>query len=569
MRRLLALLALTLLPASAFAQPKSWEIASFRVDLSVDPAGTLDVRETIALRFVGSWNGIYRWIPVVETKEGWGKKLLRLTVAEIRDDRGVALKYETTSEGDYKKFKVYIPGAVNTTRTVIIGYRVSNALRYFDDHDELYWNVTGNEWPVPIRRASALITLPPGAAEAVRATAYTGPYGARGQDYRLEMSGSIVAVETTRALAYKEGLTVAVGWPKGVVAGPSATARAWDFFLEYMILLLPVVVFVGYFAVWRRVGRDPQLARSVMPRYEPPDGLRPSEVGALVDGRVDQRDIAALLVDLAVRGYLKIEEGKEDGWLLDSTTYSFYRRKEPAAWTELTPFEVEMMTGLFGTREFVSLDDLKNRFYQHLEVIRNQVFSSLRHRHYFRFRPDRVRVLTNIVWLLVSGGSVAAAITSVVALGANPLYAGAAALLAIIMALIFTRIMPAWTMAGARARLDALGFEEYLARAERDRLKLATPETFEKFLPYAMAFGVEEQWAKAFEGLYTQPPDWYSGPSPTGRFTPTSFTRSLGSMAAMTGSTFASSPRSSSGSSGFSGGGGSGGGSGGGGGSAF
>ena len=78
MRRLLALLALTLLPASAFAQPKSWEIASFRVDLSVDPAGTLDVRETIALRFVGSWNGIYRWIPVVETKEGWGKKLLRL-----------------------------------------------------------------------------------------------------------------------------------------------------------------------------------------------------------------------------------------------------------------------------------------------------------------------------------------------------------------------------------------------------------------------------------------------------------------------------------------------------------
>ena len=107
-----------------------------------------------------------------------------------------------------------------------------------------------------------------------------------------------------------------------------------------------------------------------------------------------------------------------------------------------------------------------------------------------------------------------------------------------------------------------LGFEEYLGRAERDRLKLATPDTFEKFLPYAMALGVEEQWAKAFEGLYTTPPEWYVGPSPIGRFTPSSFTRSLGSMAAATGSTFASSPRSSSGSSGFSGGGGSGGGSG-------
>ena len=570
MRRFLAILALLLFPVSALAQPKSWEIASFHLDLSVDPAGTLDVRETIALRFVGSWNGIYRWIPVVESKEGWGKKFLHLTVQEIRDDRGTMLKYETSRESDYKKFKIYIPGAINTTRTVVIAYRVSNAVRYFDDHDELYWNVTGNEWSVPIRRASAIITLPPGAAEGLRATAYTGPYGARGQDYRLAITNNVVELGTTRGLGYKEGLTVAVGWPKGVVAGPSVAARAWALLLEYAIFLLPVIVFFGYFLVWYRVGRDPGLTKSIMPRYEPPGDLRPSELGAVVDGRVDQRDISALLVDLAVRGFLKIEESKESGWLFDSTSYTFHRKKTPSEWSGLAPFERQMLDGLFsGGKSSVGLNSLKNHFYRDLEKIRKQVFASLKARRYFRFRPDRVRVLSNIAWIFVSGGSVAAAIVSVAALGANPLYASVAAALAIIVAFVFSRIMPAWTVAGAQVRLDALGFEEYLARAERDRLKLDTPETFEKFLPYAMAFGVEEQWAKAFEGLYTKPPEWYAGPSPTGAFTPSSFTRSLGSMAAATGSTFASSPRSSSGSSGSGGGGSSGGGSGGGGGSAF
>jgi len=380
-RRFLALLALALFPATALAQPKSWEIASFHLDLSVDPAGTLDVRETIAVRFVGSWNGIYRWIPVVESKEGWGKKFLHLTVQEIRDDRGTMLKYETSRESDYKKFKIYIPGAINTTRTVVIAYRVSNAVRYFDDHDELYWNVTGNEWSVPIRRASAIITLPPGAAEGLRATAYTGPYGARGQDYRLAITNNVVELGTTRGLGYKEGLTVAVGWPKGVVAGPSAAARAWALLLEYAIFLLPVIVFFGYFLVWYRVGRDPGLTKSIMPRYEPPGDLRPSELGAVVDGRVDQRDTSALLVDLAVRGFLKIEETKESGWLFDSTSYTFHRKKTPSEWSGLVPFERQMLDGLFsGGKSSVGLNSLKNHFYRDLEKIRKQVFASLKAR---------------------------------------------------------------------------------------------------------------------------------------------------------------------------------------------
>lgn len=568
--RFLAFIILLLFPPAVFAQQRSWEIASFDVDLTVDSAGSFDVTESLAVRFVGSWNGIYRWIPVVESKQGWGKKFLHLSVREIKDNRGVALKYETTRENDYKKFKIYVPGAVNTVRTVIIAYRVSNALRFFDDHDELYWNVTGNEWPVPIRRASATITLPPAAAEGLRASAYTGPLWARGQDYRLTIDQNVVKLETTRPLNYKEGLTVAVGWPKGVVAGPGLGSRAWDFLLEHVILLLPVVVFVGYFTVWKRIGRDPQLSRSIMPRYEPPDGLRPPEVGVLIDGKVDQRDISALLVDLAVRRFIKIEETEEKGWLFDSTSYTFHRAKEPSEWAKLAPFEREMVSGLFGGgATSVTLHSLKNKFYSHLEKIRDQVYASLKTRGYFRLRPDRVRTGVTVVGLIVLIGSAVAAFLSILLLGANPLYAVGAAVAAIIVAIFFGRIMPALTLAGTKARMEALGFEEYLGRAERDRLKRATPDTFEKFLPYAMALGVEGEWAKAFEGIYTTPPEWYTGHLPTGSFTPSSFTRSLGSMSAASSSTFASSPRSSSGSSGFGGGGGSGGGSGGGGGGAF
>lgn len=570
MARLLALLVLLLFPTTASGQQRSWEISSFHVDLLVEPSGGLDVTETLAINFVGSWNGIYRWIPVEESKGFWGKKLLDLRVVGILDDRGARLSYETSRERGYEKFKIYIPGAVNTTRTVVIGYRVSNALRYFDDHDELYWNVTGNEWPVPIRQASAAITLPPGAVGGVRAAAYTGPHGARGEDHRLAVTDNVVRLETSRALAYKEGLTVAVGWPKGVVAGPGAMIRVRDFAREHGILLLPAVVFLGYFAAWYRIGRDPRLGRSIMPHYEPPDGLRPAEVGALVDGRVDQRDIAALLVDLAVRGYLRIEETREDGWLFAKTSYTFHRTKEPSEWEGLLPFERAMLRGLFETRRTsVRVDELKNRFYSSLELIRNHLYAALKGRRYVRFRPDKVRTGMTAALVFVAVGSLVAAILAVDTLAAHPLAAFGAALVAIVVAFLFGRLMPALTRRGAEARLHVLGFEEYLGRAERDRLRLATPETFERFLPYAMALGVEGRWAQAFEGIYTRPPDWYAGPSPTGRFTASSFTRSLGSMTSSAASTFASSPRSSSGSSGSGGGGRSGGGSGGGGGGAF
>jgi uncharacterized membrane protein YgcG len=379
----------------------------------------------------------------------------------------------------------------------------------------------------------------------------------------------VVSVETTRSLGYKEGLTVAIGLPKGVITGPGTITRARQLVLQYAIVLLPVVAFLAYFIAWRRIGKDPQLARSVMVRYEPPEDLKPSEVGALVDGRVDQHDVSALLVDLAVRDYLRIEETEDvTAWVFRSRSYTFHRVKEPGEWRALQPFEREMLEGLFQDgAASVELSKLTNRFYTSLEKIQRAIYDSLTKRGYFRVRPDWVRSGTSVMtWVALVGGGLLA-MGSVLTLDASPLVAGGAALVTIAVVLLFSRIMPALTLKGALARLEVLGFEEFLSRAERERLKLATPETFEAYLPYAMALRVEEQWAEAFEGIYTEPPQWYAGHTAGTTFAPAGFTRSLTAMGGAAASTFASSPRSSGGS-GFGGGGGSGGGSGGGGGGA-
>jgi hypothetical protein len=215
-RRLLALaaglcLAAIVFPARAQSQ-RSWRLESFDARLEVQPDGSLTVTETLRPSFVGSYNGIFRTIPVdYRTPEGFNYKLL-VDLLSVIDDTGKDLRCETSREGHYIKYKIWIPGASDTTKTVLLTYRVENTIRYFDDHDELYWNATGTEWPVPIDSASAVIKLPPAASgPSLRATAYTGAYGSTASDADVEISGSQVSIRARHGLRYREGLTAVVG----------------------------------------------------------------------------------------------------------------------------------------------------------------------------------------------------------------------------------------------------------------------------------------------------------------------------------------------------------------------
>jgi len=569
--RLLLLLALLAATADRAVAQRSLVIERFDAAIRVEPDGTIDVTETITARFTGAWNGIYRSIPVkYRTAQGlnW---TLGLDVLGATDGDGRPLRVEAGREGHYVKLRMWIPGAENARRTAVLHYRATNALRFFDEHDELYWNVTGDEWEVPIEAATARIELPSNAS-GVRAIAFNGTYGSTAQDASVDIAGTGVRIAMPHALSFREGLTAVVGWDKGVVAEPSAVARTASMLRSNWPLLIPVPVLVGAFLMWRRRGKDPSRL-PVTVRYEPPEGLTPGEAGTLMDNVPDMRDITATLVDLAVRGHLRFEEKDESKLfgLVKEKEYVLHRLDPPADAGPVAPHEQRLLDAIFAQRgSAVALSKLEDEFYTKLPGIRTAIFDRLLERGLYHDRPDRVRQRWHVGGLLlgIAIAAVGSAVSSRLLLTPVP-FIVAGVLVAVIL-IGFGFVMPARSVAGARALEAVLGFEEFLRRVEGEqyrRVIVGHPELFDRYLPFAMAFRVEKKWARAFEDIYTQAPRWYTGPGVT-HFSVGHLSRSLAGFSTKAGTTMASSPRSSSGS-GFGGGGSSGGGGGGGGGGGF
>ena len=544
----------------------------FDAQVQVHPDGTIDVTEVIEAQFTGAWHGIYRTVPVEYTDDVGLNYTLLLDQISATDSDGQTLKLEQNREGRNVKFKIYVPAAEDATRTILLHYRVLDALRFFADHDELYWNVTGNEWENPIDLVTAHIELPAGVT-GLHAIAFTGVTGSRAEDARVETHDNIVNITSTRRLGYRQGLTAVVGFDKGFAHPPSASMQFTRFLQSNSPLLIPLIAFFVMFWLWWTRGRDPR-RQAISVQYEPPDKLTPGECGTLVDNEAAMRDITATLVDLAVKGYLTIEQ-KEESHLLGLThskDYIFHMKKPPAEWAAARSHEQEMLSALFddGANANVSLSDLQNHFYTHLPAIRDRIFSALMSDGYYLHRPDTVKqgyIGAGLLMggLLVFGGSGYLANATGIAAG-SWIFAGIATGLVIC---IFGWFMSARTITGARALEKVLGFEEFLGRVEKDQIERLekTPELFEKFLPYAMALKVEKRWVQAFSGIALQPPQWYQGYYGNG-FTAFYLVNDLNMMSMQAGSVMASAPRSSGGS-GFGGGGGSGGGFGGGGGGGF
>ena len=576
--RFASALALALLlsasPTRAEAQ-RSLEIEDFSVTLSVGEDGAIRLLESITVRFNGQWNGLYRTIPVeYRTPQGFSYRLF-LDFQDARDESGRELDTEVSRDRHNRKIKIWVPGAQDVTRTLALRYSVPNALKFFEEHDELYWNVTGNEWEIPIHRATALIELPEGAT-GLRATAFTGALGASAQDARIDELAGGFQVETTRGLGFREGLTVVVGWDPGVVKRPGSIKKARFFLRSNWLLFLPIWSFLGMFWIWRTWGKDPD-RRSVNPEYEPPGGMTPAEVGTLVDNRPDTRDITATLVDLAVKGHLRIEETETRALfgLIKDSDYRFVRLTNEADWSPLKPHEKTFLRGIFGTTAYlteVALSDLKNEFYRTMSSIRSDLFNGLKGANFYRYRPDKVMGSFIAIGVVSMGLAIPGFQLLADLFLTSPTSALVAGFLFGLPILGFGIFMPARTVAGTRMLEKILGFQEFLDRVESDRYRrmITSPEMFEAYLPYAMALGVEAKWARAFEDIYTEPPKWYVGNRPHS-FRTGLFVNELSAMTSRASTVMVSQPRSTGGS-GFGGGGGggfSGGGFGGGGGGGF
>jgi hypothetical protein len=564
---------------TASAAAKSWRIADFQDNITVEKDGSALVRERIVLVFVGEWHGIHRTIPIEYPGPDATVYELFIDVQGVNDGEGRKLKYESSrSKGD-RDLKIYIPNAIDTTKTVEIAYRVRNGTRFFKDYDEFYWNVTGNDWPVPIDHASATVRFPETASGSLRAQAFTGVYGSTQRDATAKTQGAVTEFETSNPVPMRGGLTIDVYIPKGILNEPNALTKFLWFLGGNPVVFLPLVTFAGMFVLWWYKGRDPDAGMSIAPMYEPPQGISPAEAGTLLDDSIHPRDITSTMVDLAVRGYIKIEETTEKVLLFTHKDYIFHLLKPREQWgADLAPHERVMLENVFAGGEETRLASLKNRFYTAVPAIRQDIMSALKKKGVYLLDPDSA-----------NGYSVVAGIGILIPFAifqymgwANffnsiPLLILCAAI-SIVIWWLFARVMTAKTVKGARTRIAVLGFQEFMNRVDADRLKRMPPTTFEKYLPYAMALGVEHHWAQAFAGIVKDPPQWYVGPggSYPGAFNPIFFSSSMHSMASDMHQVFVSAPRASSTGSGFSsggfgggGGGFSGGGFGGGGGGAF
>ncbi len=453
----------------AFAQAKSWHVADFKDTISISADGSALVSEKISVVFVGEWHGIHRTIPVEYPGPKGSNYTLFLKVLSVTDGDGNKLKYDSSKSGASRDLKIYIPDAVDATRVVNIDYSVRNGVRYFDDYEEFYWNVTGNDWPVPIDHASAFVVLPDSAAGGLRAQAFTGAYGSKESAADAQVDGANVAVETTRGLPMRGGLTIDIYIPPGIVKVPSGLTKFWWFVGSNPILLLPLLTLAVMAGLWYSVGRDPDPGMSVAPQYEPPKGMTPAEAGTMLDDTIHPRDITSTIVDLAVRGYIKIEEKVDTFLVFHHKDYVFHNLKGEAGWgPDLAPHERVMMENIFeGGATEVRLSSLKNRFYTAIPAIRTDIMSALKNKGVYALDPESANGYS-----LVAGVAILLLVVAVQVMGwmnlfySIPLVIGSVLVSALIWWL-FARRMTAKTVTGARLHVAVLGFQEFMNRVDQ------------------------------------------------------------------------------------------------------
>ncbi len=584
----------TVLAQQPFKQDfsKVEHIDNYQVVIDVQANGQIYIKEHIEYDFADrDHHGIFRDIPY-QYDNSYGKFNLRISDISVTASSGTPAGFtKTRNDG---KFSIKI-GDPNQTiigkHTYDINYSVSRAINFFPDHDELYWNAIGTDWTVPILKSSVLVNLP---AAAIQVECYVGSKGSNSTN--CLKTASIAAqpqFNYDNVLKQNEGFTIVIGMPAGTITKPTTQQKVLDFIKDNGIVALPVVVFIIMFFVWRKFGKDGKGRGTIVAQFEPPTGLTPLYIGTLVDGKLDNRDFSAELIYLAVQGYIKIEKIETKKLLFfKGSDYKLIKLKEP---DDKLPVQTkQLLTGLFVFEELsdlltknifapskselkfdstgknlieVNLSHLKTNlgFGDILREMPNDVFKALKREGYYKYNPFTIRNLNAAAAMLVGFG------LSVFLYQWFDVLGVVSAIASGVIIAIFGLIMPARTQKGAEMREYILGLKLYLGVAEKDRLAFANapdkkPEQFEALLPYAVALGVEKEWAKQFEGIYNQQPTWYND-STGAAFNVALLSSSIGDFSSSMQSAVTSMNTAASGGSGFGGGGVGGGGGGGGGGS--
>lgn len=533
-------------------------IENLDVDIVINDDATLDVTEYITYDFEKEKkHGIYRNIPVKYKTNSGNNRAIDLVNISVIDENDILRTFVVSREGKDIQIKIGDADTYVTGKQIyIVSYRVDGAMNYFDTHDELYWNAIGGQWDVPIYASHIKVH----ASQINRVACFTGPYGST-IPCDIATQNNISDADFAQSdIDPGSNVTVVIGMPVDVVYKPDLAEKIMKFIQDNWILMLPFFVFLGMGFAWFKKGRDPKGRGTIIPYYDVPDDLSPAEVAMIVRGSLNKSDISALIIDLAVRGYIKIRRIEKKS-LFKEAEYLFIKTSKNI--NEHTMSDaIKLYESLFahGTAGEVKTSQLVNVYYKDCESVMTHVRKQTVLKGYFVKNPYTVRSIFIALGICVIVGSFFLS-------GIFGFAAGLSLALSGVIIAGFGLLMPQKTQKGAIVREQILGLKLYMGTTEKDRINFHNapakePEQFENFLPYAMALGVEKQWAKQFDDIYNKKPDWYDG---AGAFYATSLVHDINNFSTTTSGVMTS--QAGSGGSGFSGGGSGGGGGGGGGGS--
>ena len=597
MRRTIAVLILAtgaLLATSGVARAQFTEqIDGYDVSIELRTDGSLRITEVIDYDFgVTEHHGIFRDVPTRVHYDDTYDRVYPLTVESVSASGGASADYTVEQDGSLTRIKIGDPDeTISGEHTYTIVYTIEGATNGFGDHDELYWNAIGDTWPVSIDDVTVNVEAPGAITDSL---CFQGPERSTLPCDGQKVRGAAATFRQQHLDPYS-GVTIVLAFPKGVLDEPAPILEErWSLSSAFRLTpvtggvsgaLLLLIVGGAAVLVWR-TGRDRRYRGSPIDQvmgnptgddeavpifdadteapveFAPPDDMRPGQMGTLLDEQANTLDVSATIVDLAVRGFLMIQEIPKEGWFgkPDWTLIKLEESEEG-----LLTYERRLLNALFRDGTEVTISDLRNTFAARLEGVEESLYVDVVNRGWFRSRPDKVRSTWQArgVVALILG----AALTFVLARWTHWGLLGIPLILGGLLLVIFAKRMPARTASGTAMLRRVRGFRRVIETAETHMSQWAEKEMiFTRFLPYAVVFGCTDKWAKAFAALGVQPDtSWYVSPRP---FVYTEFAQSMDGFAVTTGGTIASTP-SGSGSSGFGGGGFSGGGGGGGGGGSW
>ncbi len=407
-------------------------------------------------------------------------------------------EYTRSDESGWAKLRIGNANVViNEPYVYVIDYTMKyTAVSYFDTHDELYLNIIGPGWGLPIDNAYAEITLPGSIQEAV---CYTGPDGSQEHNCTYEIRENILAVKPNSTLNSYEGYTVAVKLPKGTFDDTRVQQRR-DMIIANLGILLPIPVGIILFVVLKDFRKGKKY--TVIPQYKPLDGFDALSSSMLIKGKENNKATSALLIETAVKGYCKIRE-------YEDKKYEFVKLKD---YTSESEHVRTILDGIFKGGDTVQMNKLST-FYSTTAAAYSKVRKFLKEKKYVSSDKKTLKSFLSIL----------AVILVVICLGLVPLFISSASIgtligivISLLLLFIFSSGINIRTDKGNEAYAYLMGLKMYIDTAEDERIKFHNDpkrykEVFEKLLPYAMIFNLEKKWAKVFEDLYTVPPQWYEG----------------------------------------------------------